>query len=382
MFGNKKASVPQSGSLDSSVNPPVTSISRRDFFRISLLSLGSLAFRNPILSKGILPPEDRISKPIALGRVAADYIHIYAEPSFKSERLERLKKDTILPLMAIVPTSLGWKGANPNWYQTTKGLIHSGHIQLVQNQINKPVHSIPEGGQLGEITCAYAQGLRYTRVNGWQPFYRLYYQTTHWITDIVEGPKEGRWHRPGQPWYEITDERLRVRYCIPAFYVRLIKPAEFSPISTHVPPDEKRIQVSISEQKLTAFEGDKPVFETFVSTGVHTDGPTTNGIPTDTPLGRFRIGNKMPSRHMGDGTLDPDIYAYELPGVPWNMFFVSTGVAFHGAYWHNNFGYRMSAGCVNLRPDEAKWLYRWTTPTMLPDEWHRYERGTNVDVIV
>jgi lipoprotein-anchoring transpeptidase ErfK/SrfK len=85
---------------------------------------------------------------------------------------------------------------------------------------------------------------------------------------------------------------------------------------------------------------------------------------------------------MGDGTLDSNIYAYELPGVPWNMFFVSTGVALHGAYWHDNFGYRMSAGCVNLRPKDAKWLYRWTTPMMEPGEWHRYERGTRIDVIV
>ena len=219
------------------------------------------------------------------------------------------------------------------------------------------------------------------RYAGWQPFYRLYYQTVHWITDIVEGPTEGRWHLPNQPWYEITDERLRVRYIVPAFYVRLIHQSELTPISPHVPAEEKHLQVSIENQTVSAFEGDQVVFETTASTGRHTDGPTSNGIPTDTPLGRFHIGNKMPSRHMGDGTLDSSIYAYELPGVPWNMFFVSTGVAFHGAYWHNNFGYKMSAGCVNLRPEDAKWLYRWTTPVLAPDEWHHHERGTRIDVV-
>ena len=44
------------------------------------------------------------------------------------------------------------------------------------------------------------------------------------------------------------------------------------------------------------------------------------------------------------------------------MFFHETGVAFHGAYWHNNFGVRMSHGCVNMRPEEAKWLFRWCDP--------------------
>ena len=356
-------------------------LTRRDFLELSLLSLGAMAFRGSNFGRTLLPPEDRIPKPIAYGRVAADYVNIYTEPSFKSERIGRFKKDTILPLMAVVPTTLGWKGANPNWYQTPNGLIHSRHIQKVQNQINRPATSIPEGGQLGEITCAYAQGLRYSRSQGWQPFYRLYYQTNHWITDIVEGPTEGRWHRPNHPWYEITDERLRVRYIVPAALVRLIQPKELTPISPHVPEDEKHLQVSIKNQSVTAFEGDQPVFQTSASTGRHTDGPTINGIPTDTPLGRFHIGNKMPSRHMGDGTIDSDIYAYELPGVPWNMFFVSTGVAFHGAYWHDNFGYRMSAGCVNLRPEDAKWLYRWATPVVEPGEWHRYERGTRIDVI-
>lgn len=358
------------------------SLTRHDFLRLSLLSLGTLAFRSPIIERALLPPEDRLPMTYALGRVAADYVNIYSEPSFKSKRLGRYTKDTIIPLMAKVSTTLGWKGANPNWYQTSLGFIHSGHIQRVRNRNNPTATSIPEDGQLGEITFAYAQGIRFVRFEDWQPFYRLYYQSVHWITDIVEGPTEGPWYRPNQAWYEITDERLRVRYIIPAHCVRLIQPEELTPISPDIPEDEKHIQVSINAQNMTAFEGETPVFQTTASTGVHTEGPTINDIPTDTPIGRFYIGNKMPSRHMGNGTLDNDIHAYELPGVPWNMFFVSTGVAFHGAYWHDNFGYRMSAGCVNLRPRDAKWLYRWTTPILAPGEWHHYERGTRIDIVI
>jgi lipoprotein-anchoring transpeptidase ErfK/SrfK len=163
--------------------------------------------------------------------------------------------------------------------------------------------------------------------------------------------------------------------------MRLIPPEELAPLSPNIPADDKHLEVSIGKQRVKAFEGDKLVFQSTVSTGVESDKPSPNGIPTETPLGRFYIGNKMPSRHMGDGSLDNSIYAYELPGVPWNMFFVSTGVAFHGAYWHDNFGYPMSAGCVNLRPKDAKWLYRWTTPALEPGEWHRYEQGTRIDVV-
>jgi lipoprotein-anchoring transpeptidase ErfK/SrfK len=340
-----------------------------------MLSLGGITYRDLGIHLPHFPPEDQIQVPLAIGRVGANYINIYKNASFKSERLGRYTKDTIVPILGFVQEALGWKGANPHWYRTSEGFIHSGHIQRFTNKYNNPVEFIPEEGQLGEVTVCYTQGYRYSQMKGWQTFFRVYYQSVHWITDVMEGPHKNL------PWYEITDERLRVRYVVPATHVRLIQPDELAPISPDVPPDEKHIQVSIDRQQVTAFEGDQPVFQTAVSTGVHTEGPTPNGIPTDTPLGRFYIGNKMPSRHMGNGTTDSDIYAYELPGVPWNMFFVSTGVAFHGAYWHDNFGHRMSAGCVNLRPNDAKWLYRWTTPVLEPGEWHHFERGTRVDVI-
>ena len=32
---------------------------------------------------------------------------------------------------------------------------------------------------------------------------------------------------------------------------------------------------------------------------------------------------------------------------------------FHGTYWHSNFGYPMSHGCINMITEDAKWLYDW-----------------------
>ncbi|HBY74041.1 MAG TPA: hypothetical protein DEG44_05150, partial [Candidatus Kerfeldbacteria bacterium] len=28
-------------------------------------------------------------------------------------------------------------------------------------------------------------------------------------------------------------------------------------------------------------------------------------------------------------------------------------------YWHNNFGHRMSHGCVNINATNSEWLYNW-----------------------
>jgi lipoprotein-anchoring transpeptidase ErfK/SrfK len=67
--------------------------------------------------------------------------------------------------------------------------------------------------------------------------------------------------------------------------------------------------------------------------------------------------------------------------VPWTSFFeFTTGVALHGTYWHDNFGARMSHGCVNMRTEEAKWIYRWTAPVARSTDWNRKGYGTRVEV--
>lgn len=103
------------------------------------------------------------------------------------------------------------------------------------------------------------------------------------------------------------------------------------------------IDINLSNQSLTAFEGNTPVFNTLVSTG--------STFPT--PVGTYHIQYRVRSQRMtGPG--------YDLPNVPWVMYFTNRGHAIHGAYWHNNFGHPMSHGCVNMRPSEAEWLYNFT----------------------
>jgi lipoprotein-anchoring transpeptidase ErfK/SrfK len=49
---------------------------------------------------------------------------------------------------------------------------------------------------------------------------------------------------------------------------------------------------------------------------------------------------------------------YNLPNVLWTMYFYK-GYGRHGTYWHNNFGQLMSHGSVNMRDEDAKWLFDW-----------------------
>jgi len=73
--------------------------------------------------------------------------------------------------------------------------------------------------------------------------------------------------------------------------------------------------------------------------------------------GRYSIGWRTPLQDM-TGTSRDTGTKYTQPDVPWVMYF-NGNQAFHGAYWHNNFGNQMSAGCVNMPPNLAKKLYDW-----------------------
>ena len=110
---------------------------------------------------------------------------------------------------------------------------------------------------------------------------------------------------------------------------------------------QKAIVVSISHQMLWAYKGDRVVLRSYVSTG---------RAGFDTPVGAFTILSKLPSQTM-EGVIGGEYY--NVPDVPWVLYFTNSGHALHGTYWHNNFGTPMSHGCVNLPMDVAAWLYDW-----------------------
>lgn len=105
---------------------------------------------------------------------------------------------------------------------------------------------------------------------------------------------------------------------------------------------EKWIDVNLTTQTLTAYEGQVPVYSVLVSTGLGA---------TPTVVGDYKIYAKYAAVTMSG-------VGYNLPNVPWIMYF-HRGYGIHGAYWHTNFGAPMSHGCVNMAPTEAQWIYNW-----------------------
>lgn len=147
---------------------------------------------------------------------------------------------------------------------------------------------------------------------------------------------------------------------------RLFQPVDGA-LLAHQPasPDEKWIEVDVTEQRVTAWEGNVPIMSFPTSTGL---------LKTPTVLGKFNIYWKLESTLM----FGEDYY---LPEVPYAMYFY-TDYALHGAYWHDNFGQRMSRGCVNLSIDSAKELFEWADPVIPPGQTQVVSSFTNPGTLV
>ncbi len=116
----------------------------------------------------------------------------------------------------------------------------------------------------------------------------------------------------------------------------------------------KRIEVNLTNQTLTAYENDNIVGSFLISSGKW----------NRTPVGTYKIWAKVKSQKMSGGSKELGTYYY-LPNVPYIMFFYNDSVAkklgfsLHGTYWHNNFGVPMSHGCINMKTSEAQIMFNW-----------------------
>jgi hypothetical protein len=323
-------------------------LSRREFLKLGGLSLGTFAF-SPSLG------DFNTFDDSFLVRVATNSVSVYSKPSDKSAIVSTWYRDELLHVYG--EEKVGEPAHNPVWYRVWGGYIHRARLQRVKVLYNKTLPSleVDEGfRRLMQVTVPFTEPWRTSKAYGWQKLgFRLYYGSVHWAEAIEEGPQ-------GEPWYRIYDDLTGFPYHVDPLHFRPIPLEQQAPISPNV--SDKRIEVNLTTQSLIAYEGDTEVLKTTISSGILNGPRGADGLSTKTPQGEFRILDKMPNKHMGNGNLFADADDYELPGVPWTLFFTAQGHAFHGTYWHENFGVPMSRGCINMRTDEAQWLFRWALP--------------------
>jgi lipoprotein-anchoring transpeptidase ErfK/SrfK len=344
-----------------------TETSRRYFLKQSLFGLAGLAIPWKLPTVGI-PSENLLGIPTALGRVLQSEITVYSAPFFSSRLIGRVRINSVLSILQTIQGQTDLHG-NSLWYQIASRLyIHSSGAQLVENRINPIVDQIPSRGKLALLTVPTIEAWKdsFTKQDSSIP---LYYGSTHWVTARVQDDQ-------GNTFYRIAEDRWGETYYVKADCLHILSDEELKPDSPSIPTAKKRIEVHLKDQTVVAFENDLPVFNSPMSSGLI--DPNKDYF---TPPGNYEIIYKRPSRHMMHtdriGDVDSDLY-----GVPWVSYFTDTGIAFHGTYWHNEFTYPHSHGCINLPLDAAKWIYLWSQPIVSPTErTHVSNHGTPVKVI-
>ncbi|HUI88673.1 MAG TPA: L,D-transpeptidase [Anaerolineales bacterium] len=340
------------------MNIPFT---RREFLKLSSAGLLGLLVSD-------LHLEQAFASAPARARVAFTGVDLFDRPSFNATKQLTFGKDQVVDVTGQAEGDFGF--GNPfdrTWFQINGGYAYSGYFQPVETHYQQPVYQIPASGQLGEITVPFSD----PRVDSsyWADHaYRVYYRTTHWVTDVAVNKYEKT------IWYKIYDKHLDDSFFVSAEDMRLVPDSELTPLSPDVPDANKHIYVDTDTQLVTAFEEDRAVLMARCSSG---------GKGTYTPPGNYQTFHKGPTVHMTNDGAPGAGRGYDLPGVPWVSFFTGTGISFHGTYWHNDYGRPRSHGCVNLTPDDAKFIYRWSSPVVPPETVYLYEpgSGTRVDVV-
>jgi hypothetical protein len=343
------------------------SISRRDFLKYSVQgAMGGFFYLHAFPKIFTLFDADA-SAPL-MGRVFKDNTVIYQEPSFSAGVKYHLTANSVLSLAGEVigdPINAHSK----LWYEASDdGYIPANSLQPVRQHTNLPKTKINSAGELGTVTVPYTKAWLADPSSAPEKYLLLFYGSTHWVKKVYTDAK-------GDTYYKIIEDRWGDAYYVQAEHVAIMQSEELAAFADAVPDAEKLLEVNIADQTVSAYEYGKMVFFSLASTGVLTDE-----VDLSTPPGEYAINYKRPSRHMvhtdKSGGDDGELY-----GVPWVTYFTNSGIAFHGTYWHNDFGVQRSHGCVNLPIPAAKWVYLWSRPAV-PFGQEKFVSNTGTKAIV
>jgi lipoprotein-anchoring transpeptidase ErfK/SrfK len=369
-------------------------LSRREFLKLAGLGMGALAM-SP-MTKGLYLPSAFQSdalpdfpKADLLGRNCTTdtslqwggTVPIMSRPDATSKKVRVTQADEVFAWQHEVSAeSINLNNPNQRWVETPEGFIWSPYLQPCKNLPNPPLTALPAGvkGFWAEVTVPYVNLImdNPTPVSGWMRDHvtykrpaRLYYSQVMWMDQVRKSDS-------GTIQYHVNE-----RYGNPGdlFWAdgaafRPLTQEDVSPINPDVDPATKQIIVNLNYQTLSCLEGKNEVYFCRVSTGIQ-DGST--------PVGEHAVWRKLISVRMAASTTGA---SYDLPGMSWTTFFVGDGVAIHAATSHNDFGAVRSHGCVNCRPEDAKWVFRWSQPTvpLEPGDltWQNWQSGsTHVFVV-
>ena len=359
------------------VEPMNQNLSRRDFLKLAGVGLGVVAFRPPktfdfesLSAPRRLP---QLPSSAIIGRVLENGIDLRSQPTNDetvTTSLAKLAADTLVEWGRQVVGNVIGGLSNQRYVETPQGYIYSSVLQPTRNLPNTPLTEMPAGqkGFWAEVTVPYVElthegvvaspWLQDHITYNFRP--KLYYGQVVWIDQVrtTSGFPEYRWNEdvPHGYGYGAYGEL----FWADGAGFKVLTDADVAPISPDVDPNEKKIDANLDYQTLSCYEGNKEVYFCRISSGLGYDpstGQTSDKLAT--PVGNLLTHWKIISLNMTAGTFQS---GYSTPAVPWSTMISGDGVAIHGAFWHNAFGEKRSHGCINVSPEDAKWIFRWTTP--------------------
>lgn len=355
-------------------------LSRRDFIKLAGVGLGALAFRPhklhylDDLSRPKRLPE--FPKSEIIGRIVDPGIDLRNQPTNDpnlNSSIAKLDADTLVEWNREVIGNVIGGLNNQRYVQTPQGYIYSSVVQPTRNLPNTPITAMPAGqnGFWVEVTVPYVnlahEGVVASPWLGDHITYnfppRLYYGQVVWIDQVrtTNGFPEYRWNEDANGHgygYGAYGEF----YWADGAAFKILTDADVAPLSPDVDPNDKKIMANLDYQTLSCFEGNNEVYFCRISSGLKYD-PATGQLSDKlaTPVGNLLTHWKIYSLNMTAGNFTS---GYSTPAVPWNTMISGDGIAIHGAFWHNAFGEKRSHGCINVSPEDAKWIFRWTTPVV------------------
>lgn len=128
-------------------------------------------------------------------------------------------------------------------------------------------------------------------------------------------------------------------------------PAQPTPLPPEAPKIGKWIDIHLTQQLLTAYEGQRAIRTVVI----------TSGKPGwETPAGLYKINTRVANETMDSGAIGAEEF-YKLEDVLFTQYFTDKGHALHFAWWKTEatIGRPGSHGCINLLLDEARFLWEW-----------------------
>lgn len=272
-----------------------------------------------------------------------DYVDVYSAPNSSAPILHNIGRGFFyVTIYSRTPDDQGvlWYEINPGQFVPETGVREVGFSQF-QGVMLSQNPTKPFGWILAAVTPSPTPGGQpdplATRLERYT-FFEVFEAAT-----VSEA--DGDWI-----WYNIGNDRW-----IRQTFVSLVQPI---PRPAEIGENEFWTAVDLYEQSLAAYEGDRMVFATLISSGLNR-WPTYEGI--------FQVWDRWDKTNMSGAEGRVDYYIVE--DVPHTMYFDRNNeIALHGAYWHDRFGYKHSHGCVNMPPLTSEWVYNWSA-TAPNDLW-------------